>query len=66
MKASVVKEMTTQELKDALADERASLSKMRMAHTISPIENPMNLKYSRKSVARMLTELRRRELENEQ
>lgn len=65
MKASVVREMTTQELKDALVDERGYYSKTKMAHTISPIENPMNLKHSRKKIARLLTELRNREMQNE-
>lgn len=62
MKASVVREMTTQELKDKLVDERANYSKSKMAHNISPLENPISLRDTRKNIARLETELRQREL----
>ncbi len=65
MKASVVKEMTTQELKDQLFETKLSYSKMKMGHTISPLENPTELKSNRKDIARMFTELRNRELNTE-
>lgn len=65
MKASVVREMTTQEIREAIESQRANYDKTKMAHTISPIENPMNLKYTRKNIARLLTELRQREINNE-
>lgn len=57
MKASVVREMTTQEIKDQLAEERANYVKLKMTNTISPLENPMTLKATRKNVARLMTEL---------
>lgn len=62
MKASVVREMTTQELKDKLQEEKLAYSKAKMAHAISPIENPMSIRAMRKDIARMSTELRNREL----
>lgn len=62
MKASVVREMTTQELKDKLQEEKLTYSKAKMGHAISPIENPMSIKAMRKDIARMNTELRNREL----
>ena len=62
MKASVIKEMTTQEIREKLEDEKASYSKAKMAHTISPLENPNTLKATRKDIARLATELRNREL----
>ena len=51
-----------QELQDKLADERSALHKLRFSHAVSPIENPMQLRFKRKEVARILTELRKREL----
>lgn len=57
--------MTTQEIRDALVDERGYYSKTKMGHSITPIENPMNLKHSRKKIARLLTELRSREMHNQ-
>lgn len=65
MKASVVREMTTQEISEAIAEQNISLDKLRMAHHISPLENPMQLKELRKTIARLNTELRRRQQEGE-
>lgn len=65
MKASVVREMTTQEIKEQLEESKLNYYKMKMAHTISPLENPVSLKNSRKDIARLSTELRSREM-NEQ
>lgn len=66
MKASVVREMTTQEIKDQLVEERLNYSRMKMAHTISPLENPASLNHTRKNIARLSTELRSREINGEQ
>ncbi len=66
MKASVVREMTTQEIKEKLEDERLNYSKMKMAHSISPLESPSNLKAVRKDIARLATELRNRQINGEQ
>ncbi len=59
-----LKDLTVQELSDKLQEERNSLTKLRFSHTVSPIENPMQLRHKRKEVARILTELRKRELAN--
>ncbi|HRD51694.1 MAG: 50S ribosomal protein L29 [Flavobacteriales bacterium] len=57
-------DLTVQELQDKLQEERGALTKLRFSHTVSPIENPMQLRSKRKEVARILTELRKRELVN--
>jgi large subunit ribosomal protein L29 len=59
-----LKDLTVQELSDKLQEERGSLTKLRFSHTVSPIENPMQLRLKRKEVARILTELRKREHAN--
>jgi len=66
MKSSVIIEMTTEEVQDALLNERESLAKLKMQHAISPLENPMVLKEKRKDVARLLTELTKRSKEAQQ
>lgn len=66
MKASVVREMTTQEIKDQLTEEKLSYSRMKMAHTISPLENPILLRNKRKDIARLASELRTRQTNGEQ
>ncbi|MBR5029000.1 MAG: 50S ribosomal protein L29 [Bacteroidales bacterium] len=59
----VLKELSTAEIKEKLDVERDMLLKMKLNHAVSPIENPNKIKESRKTIARCLTELRRRELE---
>lgn len=56
-----LKDLTVQELRDKLAEERQTLQKLRFSHAVSPIENPMQLRFKRKDIARVLTELRKRE-----
>ena len=60
MKAQVLTDMPLNELQDLLITERERLVKMRMSHAVSPMENPMQIKFSRKTVARIMTELSRR------
>ncbi len=57
-------DLTVAELQDKLQEERGALAKLRFSHAVSPIENPMQLRSKRKEVARILTELRKRELAN--
>jgi len=63
MKSSVIKEMTTDELKERLEEEQKQLNKLKMNHTVSPLDNPMVITQSRKVIAKIKTELRTRELE---
>jgi len=63
MKQEVITELSTQELKERLDEERTQLSKLRMNHAVSPLENPNVIAQFRKTIARILTELRKRELD---
>jgi large subunit ribosomal protein L29 len=62
MKASVIRELTDAELQQKLAEETATLNRLVMNHAVSPIENPLSIRTSRKTVARIRTEIRKREL----
>lgn len=62
MKQEVISELSTAELKERLEEERLQLSKLRMNHAVSPLENPNKIKAYRRTVARISTELRRRDL----
>ena len=62
MKAQVLTDMPLNELNDLLIAERERLLRMKMSHAVSPIENPMKIKFSRKTVARIMTELSRRNI----
>ncbi len=63
MKQEVVKEMSTADLRDRLVEEKKHLTKLKLNHAVSPLENPQVIVESKKTIARMLTELRKRELE---
>ena len=62
MKAQVLTDMPLNELHDLLVTERERLVKMKMSHAVSPIENPMQIKFARKTVARIMTELSKRNI----
>ena len=54
MKQSIVKDLTTDEVRAKIGEERTSYTKMKMAHAVSPIENPMKIRDSRRAIARLL------------
>ena len=63
MEQDVIRELSTAELKERLEDETKQLVKLKINHAVSPLENPNKLKAYRKIIARLKTELRKRELE---
>ena len=62
-KQEAIREMSTADLNDRLDQARKQLVKMRLNHAVSPLDNPNQIRETRKNIARYLTELRRRELE---
>lgn len=62
MKNSEIKELTNQELIERIDAERENLVRMKLNHSISPLDNPLQIKVARKTIARLATELRQREL----
>jgi large subunit ribosomal protein L29 len=63
MKQDEIKNASTAELKEAMIDIRNSYSDLKMAHTISPLENPIQLRTKRRAIARIATELTKREVQ---
>ena len=57
MKYSEIKGLSLVELQEKLSSEQETLRKMRFAHQVSAIENPMKIKETRKLIARLKTEL---------
>jgi large subunit ribosomal protein L29 len=62
MKSSEIKELSNQELLEHIDNEKTSLVRMKLNHAISPLENPQKIKESRKTIARLMTEKRKREM----
>lgn len=60
MKNSEIIELTDQELSERLDNEQDYLSRLKMNHAISPLDNPNKITEARRNVARLLTELNRR------
>ena len=58
-----IKDMSTADLQEKLEQTRDQLVKMRLNNVVSALENPNQIRNTRKNIARYLTELRRRELE---
>lgn len=52
------------EIMEKLEMEQENVAKLKLNHAISPLENPRILGQRRKNIARLLTEIKRRELEN--
>jgi len=57
MKNSELKSLTIDELNGRLDEEKDALKKLKFAHAITPIENPMKIKHSKKTIARILTQI---------
>ena len=57
MKAKVLKEMPINELNDLLISEKDKLVSLKLSHSVSPLENPQQIKFIRRNIARILTEL---------
>lgn len=62
MKQSQIKDLTLTELQDLIKEETQVLSKLVFNHTVASIENPMKIRQTRRDIARMKTELGKREL----
>ena len=63
MKQNVIIELSNDDLLERLEEEEKQLSKLRLNHAVSPLENPNKIVDYRRTVARMKTEIRKRQLE---
>ena len=61
MKNSELRGLSIEELKNKLAAEKENYGKLKFAHSITPIENPVKIRETRKLVARLETEIRTKE-----
>ena len=55
MKNAEIKKLSAEELKSQLASEKETLARLKFAHAVSPIENPLRIREARKVVARLET-----------
>ena len=61
-----IKDLTTAELDEKIKTVTMEYTKMKLNHSISPIDNPLQIRNKRRYIARLLAEKRSRELKNVQ
>lgn len=63
MKQSEIRELSVAELQTKLGEFKKQYADLKIAHAVTPLENPLQLRKVRKTVARLATELTKRELQ---
>jgi len=61
MKYAEIKELTTEEIKANIVSSKMNLTKMKFSHALSALENPLKINALRKDIARLNTELTKRQ-----
>ena len=62
MKTREIKELNSKEIQERLDAEVSRLDLLKLNHSISPLDNPLQIKEVRRTVGRLATELRQREI----
>ncbi|MFB6258930.1 MAG: 50S ribosomal protein L29 [Flavobacteriales bacterium] len=62
MRTSEIRELSDVDIQEKLENEEAELKKLRLDHAVSEVENPMQFRDRKRSIARLKTVLREREL----
>ena len=62
MKTREIKELNNKEIQERMDVETEHLVRLKMNHAISPLDNPLQIKEVRRTVARLATELHQREI----
>ncbi len=63
MKQEVIKELSMADIIERLEEERKHLTRLKLNHTVSPLENPHDISTNKRTIARLETELRSRIIE---
>jgi len=64
MKISEIRELSTPDLLERIDTEKTMIVRLKLNHAISPLDNPQKIKEAKLTIARLMTELRSRELSN--
>lgn len=62
MKIAEVRELSSKEIAETIQTDATRLNQMELQHSISPLDNPTQIKELRRGIARLKTILRDREL----
>jgi len=61
MKQEEIIQFSLEDLKDKISETQEKFSKMKLSHAVATLENPIQLKYLRRDIAKLKTELTKRE-----
>jgi large subunit ribosomal protein L29 len=61
MKQQEITQLSVKDVQDHISNLSEQLAKMKLAHSVAPIENPMQIRKMRKTIARLKTEVTKRE-----
>jgi len=62
MKTKEIKELSLEDLKDKIEELTKKQEKLALAHSVSQLENPLQIRANRKDIARLKTEMTSRKL----
>lgn len=65
MKTAEIKELSTKEIQERVDAERETMIRLKLNHVVSNLDNPMKIKHTRKTIAKLMTELCQRNLNNQ-
>ncbi|MDO4728070.1 MAG: 50S ribosomal protein L29 [Bacteroidota bacterium] len=63
MKQSEIKNLSVAELQDKLVELRKNYTELKATHLVSPIQNPLQIRMMRRTIARVATEITKREIQ---
>jgi large subunit ribosomal protein L29 len=61
MKQQEITKLSVEDVKSRISDFSEQLAKMKLTHSVAPMENPIQIRNVRKAIARLQTELTKRE-----
>jgi large subunit ribosomal protein L29 len=62
MKKTEIAQLAPEGIREKIAEEAATLYKLKLNHAVSSVENPMKIRSTRRLIARLKTELKNREI----
>ena len=63
MSENIIQEMTDVELLKKLKDDKVAFNKLKLFHKTATLENPIQLRLKRREIARLLTEINKRNIQ---
>ena len=63
MSENIIQEMTDVELLKKLKDDKIAFNKLKLFHKTATLENPIQLRLKRREIARLLTEINKRNIQ---